>query len=825
MNTLDLSGTWQLRWYDGQRGQNRTAAERDLTDPAQYMPAEVPGEIHLDLMREGILADTNDGANVLAARWVEEFLWTYRREFEAPEGLGEAPAWLVFERLFLAARIVLNGQEIAAHCNAFRPLRVDVTGKLRPGKNVLVVHIESGLYWAADKPASAYAYHIDSLLQRRSWLRAPQCQFGWDWSPRLMNVGISGSVVLEWTAAPVRVDAFVPLAELSDDLTTGRLTARVFLEALTATEVEVEASIPELGASSTVTHKLEPGEARIDVSLEGLTPELWWPIGHGEPKRYEVTAKVCAGGAVSHLSAKVGFRHVLWDQSPHPKQGRYFRLIVNGRPIFCRGANFVPADAIFARIDGARYETLTERALEANFNFLRVWGGGLYEDEAFYELCDAKGILVWQEFIYACAKYPMTDESFHEEAKREATYQVRRLARRPSLVAWCGNNEMEEGNWHWGFDKGTVHPDYAFFHLTLRRLMAAEDPTRYYQPSSPISPDFQDPHLDHMGDQHPWTVSFFDTDTRKYRDMECRFPNEGGVMGPTSVPTLRRCLDGGQIGGHAWKVHDNSIATWREPSVIDDATMRFFRKDMREMSIEEYVYWAGLVQAEGLKEYIDSFRRRMFDTACAIFWMFNDTWPAARSWTIVDYDLRRTASFSSVRDALSPVRLVLAVEGERVVVFGVNDTLEPVQGALEFGVVGLDGSTGATHRTVATLGPNASSPVGEFALSEWTDPTAQIAIATLSSSQGTLRNRLILPMWHEMQWAEPAVQVSRVPGGHELLSSAFVPGVCVGLGAERAEYPAFFDLYPGVPVFVAEGAPIVVGHMSGTGVGLAVIRE
>jgi beta-mannosidase len=214
---------------------------------------------------------------------------------------------------------------------------------------------------------------------------------------------------------------------------------------------------------------------------------------------------------IGEHTRKIGFRHVRINQDKHPESGNHFVLEVNGKPIFAKGGNFVPADTIFTKIDRARYETLIDRALEANFNLLRVWGGGLYEKDDFYEVCDEKGILVWQEFIFACAKYPTTDEKFLADIKREATHQIRRLAHHPSLVIWCGNNEMEWGCYSWGYEKGVAHPDYALFHLALPMILKQEDPTRYYQPSSPFSPDHEPPNRDDMGDQHPWSVGMFNT--------------------------------------------------------------------------------------------------------------------------------------------------------------------------------------------------------------------------------------------------------------------------------------------------------------------------
>jgi len=510
MNTIDLNGNWLVRWYDGQRGMDRYAAEAaGEPDLGRYLEARVPGEIHLDLMRHGIIPDTNKAGQVLAARWVEECFWTYRRVFSVPqEALASgARAWLHFGRIDTVARIMLNGVEVGRHGNSFRPCRVEVTGKLKSGDNVLAVHVESGLFDTADKPAQGYVHLEDGFLNKRHWQRKPQCQLGWDWAPRLSNVGLGGNVSLEWTTESVRVDQFVPLASLDAGLKRGQVDARLFVDGLSTGERRgtLTIEIPELKLSTRKEVVVAPGSNRLETVLEVPSPELWWPIGHGAARLYTVRAVLtCEGAAPITSQARIGFRHVLWDQSVHPQRGSYFKLIVNGRPIFCKGGNFVPADTILARIDAERYRVLVDLAIESNFNFLRVWGGGVYEDDAFYDLCDERGVLVWQEFIYACSRYPMLDEAFHEEAKREAVYQVRRLGCRASLVAWCGNNEMEEGNWHWGFDKKVVHPDYAFFHLTLRRVLTAEDPTRYYQPSSPMSPLGIDPRDPHVGDQHPW---------------------------------------------------------------------------------------------------------------------------------------------------------------------------------------------------------------------------------------------------------------------------------------------------------------------------------
>jgi beta-mannosidase len=389
---MSLDGSWALRGSDGQRGRVEYA-RREPVDGDRVIVAQVPGEVHWDLWRAGVIADPYVGTNCLSARWVEEFLWTYRREFEAPAeavagggrgGAGGAVrAWLVFEGLDLNATILLNGEEVGRHHNAFYPCRVEVTGKLRAGTNTLMVDLDSGVWAAADKPARGWEHWPDQAINKRHWLRKPQFQFGWDWSQRLINVGIFKSVRLEWSDAPARVDQVTALAEVSGDLRRGWVRVRMFVEGLGRDVRDGRMKI-ELGKAGTgqdvagqeVAVQVGPGANVLEATIEVENPQLWWPIGQGPQTRHVVRAELeIEGRSIGVREMRVGFRHVRVDQSAHPGGGRFFTLEINGRKIFARGGNFVPADMILARIDRARYEKLIELAVEENFNFLRVWGG------------------------------------------------------------------------------------------------------------------------------------------------------------------------------------------------------------------------------------------------------------------------------------------------------------------------------------------------------------------------------------------------------------------------------------------------------------------
>jgi beta-mannosidase len=802
---IDLNGTWKLRWTDHQRGDKTDRLRQPGPDMSRALDARVPGSVHLDLKRAGLLREPTDGLHFLDARWVEETVWHYYRVFRAPSLKSGQKAWLVFETLDLAAVLYLNGREIGRHANAFYPCRIDVTDVLRKGDNELLVAVEAGLYQAADKPLANFS-GPDSTLSRRHWLRTLQSSFGWDWALRLGNVGIRGRVALE-IASGLRADAPSMAASLSDDLQTGTVTIRLPVQGLAARPLRGEwtAWIEGTRTRATVPVTIQPGPQLLETRLLLLNPVLWWPAGHGSARRYTVKMVLRAGGKIQATATrKVGFRHVRVNQDPHPVRGRYFRIEINGKPIFVKGGNWVPADPIPVRITQKRVATLVALAREAGFNLLRIWGGGLYESDALYDLCDSQGVLLWQEFIFACSRYPGTDEAFTQDVRREAVHQVRRLAHHPALVVWCGNNEIEQGYYSWGYDRGQVMPCHALFHNLLPRIVREEDGTRFYLPSSPYSPDHEPPNADHVGDQHPWSIGFSNTDFRGYREMICRFPNEGGILGPTALPTIRACLPAGQRkpGSFAWEQHDNSVASWTEKSHPDLMLDQWLGLTLDTLSIEDYAYAGGILQGEGLSEYIRNFRRRMFSSAAAVFWMYNDCWPMVRSWTLVDYYLRRTPSFHPVRRAFAPLAVFLAREEGVIRVFGVNEGAA-WSGRLRAGIFALKGGYPLDlHRTVR-LPANASTLLVEFPESELLDrgERAHGAFARLEAEDGSEagQDRLFLPFFKEMRWPAARIAVRRRAGTAVFTSSAFAWRVCLDLDGEKSFPDNFFDLLPGIP--------------------------
>ncbi len=822
--SLSLNGTWGLTWTEGAPLMHSNYFLGEHCEGRDLLPAAVPAPIHQVLMDCGLLEDPNLGLNSLNARWVEEQFWTYRYEFTAPEKTLSAPAWLVFERLEMMATVWLNGEEVGKHANVHRPARFNVTGKLRPGSNLLVVQLTTGMHEVCDLPVRDYMPDEISLLTRRPWLRKPQYQCGWDWNCRLMNVGILGDVRLEWSTVP-RVDQVTVFAVPSEDLSTAAFHVRVTVDNPGDAEVSgtLTARLSGAGQEVSVPVTLPPGESRPEAILEIAQPQLWWPVGQGEPFLYTVEVSLEAGGDTQTALRRTGVRRVEMDQSPHPETGRYCTLKINNRPIFCKGGNWAPADLLYSRVEPERYRQLAELALEANFNFMRVWGGGTFE-APLLEVCDELGLLVWHDLLFACSKYPGDDPDFAAEVRREVTWGVRELAHHPSLVVWCGNNEIEWGDWAWGYDdQRRTHPHYAMFHHDIPLIVRREDPSTLHWLSSPSSPDYAHPNDPTVGDQHPWGVSMNPggADWWDYRTYVDRFPNEGGVMGASSPATLRQFLptDQQRPFSAAWVHHDNPFAAQdREPGTLGRAykTLDLWAgRNAREMSLDDYAFLSGLLQGEGLAEYISNYRRRMFSSACACFWSYNDSWPVTNGWTIVDYYLRRKLSFYPVRRAFQPLAVVLAEEHGRVRVFGVNDTPQDWSGDLRYGLFLTTGGMPRDECRAVTLAANASTLLAEFPRSEWEElgTTRSGAFAVLTQA-GTLvaQHRLFVERFKDLEIAPPQVETSVAGGLAVFRSEVFVWGVCLDVDGETPLADNCFDLLPGIayPVPWSAAQPPVI---------------
>jgi beta-mannosidase len=829
--SISLNGTWDL-CHNDDFPQFLTAENL----PGRHaFKARVPAPIHEVLMEAGHLDDPRVGLNSLRARWVEEVYWAYRRTFPAPEGWdGEMPAWLVFQRLEMNAVIYLNGVEVGRHANAHRPARFDVTRVLRAdGDNTLVVLIDAGLFDVSEKPGVEYRDSPQARLTKIHWQRRGQWQRGWDWQQRLLNVGILGDVRLEWSDHPIALQ-WQAYATLRDDLKTATITVKVsilnptgspFLGSL-ALLVGEKAFLPHetmVGTLNELGHEnidMAPGESIHCVQASIDSPQLWWPIGHGEQWRYPIDVRLRFDydpyvSDEQAFTTMLGVRKVEVDQSPHPVQGRYFILKINNRPIFCKGGNWVPADMLHSTVTPERYRELVDLAIGANFNLLRIWGGGIFADPAFLDYCDERGVLVWHDLLFACSKYPGDYPEFAAEVRREVTWAVREMAHHASLVVWCGNNEIEEGDWNWGYDhRYRTHPHYAMFHHDLPQIVTHEDPSKFYWISSPYSPDYKSPTDPTVGDQHPWRVSLQmagGADWWVYRNFVDRFPNEGGVLGCSTPATLKQFLPEKEqyVLSPSWEHHDNPFAINDiTPGTLGHAyqTVTLWTGlDPFTLDMERYAYVSGLLQAEGITEYIHNYRHRMFSSASAVFWMYNDSWPATHSWTIVDYYRRKRLPYHPVRRAFDPVTVVCAQDEDGVGYWCINESAEPWRGRLYYGTFAVDGGLVETDEFDCELPPNAAVSLGNgWSADVFSGEKAFTygAFAVLYDTDGNIvaQHRAFFARFGEMKIIrDPAIEMSVDNGVLTLKSDAFCWGVCLDENGDTPVPDNLFDLLPGIP--------------------------
>ncbi|HEX8189185.1 MAG TPA: glycoside hydrolase family 2 TIM barrel-domain containing protein, partial [Pyrinomonadaceae bacterium] len=419
----------------------------------EWRKANVPGSVHTDLLANGLIEDPFYRDHEPKLQWVGRADWEYRTTFDAPAALvARRNVELVFEGLDTYAAVFLNDRRLLEADNMFRTWRVDAKPALKAGPNTLRIVFRSPINEVLPR-MKALGYELpasnDQGEKTSPHTRKAPYQYGWDWGPRFVTCGVWKPARLEaWDDARL---ATLHVLQNSLGKDAAHLTAEVEVESTGSSDAVVVVEDPsDRRVSARQTVKLSPGTNRFALKLSVPNPQLWWPAGLGPQKLYTLRARLTSGGRVSdELSTRVGLRTLELRQRPDAA-GKSFTFVVNGVPVFARGANWIPADSFPERVTRARYRHLLESARDANMNMLRVWGGGYYEMDDFYELCDELGIMVWQDFMFACSMYP-GDEKFLESVRAEATDNVRRLRNHPSVVIWVGNNEVETAWHHWGW--------------------------------------------------------------------------------------------------------------------------------------------------------------------------------------------------------------------------------------------------------------------------------------------------------------------------------------------------------------------------------------
>jgi beta-mannosidase len=699
-------------------------------------PAQVPGTVHTDLLANDLIPDPFWRDNEMKLQWIGEEDWVYRSTFRGSSEILEAEeAELVFHGLDTFARVFLNGQPILEADNMFRTWRVDVTRLLRSGDNELEVRFSSPLPQAL----SAYEslpYHMPAGNDRgnppsRVFVRKAAYHYGWDWGPRFVTSGIWRTIELKgWRGARI-TDLHIGTDTITSQMAL--LTAQLVIEA-TRAEVERRAaggavpvrlalSSPD-GAFEPVEYEtiLEPGLNEISLPLGIPNPELWWPNGLGEAHLYTIQASLDAGLRVDTVSARVGIRDIRLITEPD-SLGESFYFQVNGIPVFMKGANYIPLDHFTPRVTEDQYRALFRDVVDANMNMIRIWGGGIYEEDLFYDLADEEGILIWQDFMFANGMYP-GDSAFLANVREEARDQVRRLRNHPSLALWCGNNEMDEG-WHrWGWaraydtpqDSAAVREAYLnLFHEILPGIVEDEDPWRRYWPSSP-SLGWGDPESLNRGDSHYWGIWHGREPFIVFTEKLPRFSSEYGFQAFPPMATVEAFTD------PADRSLSNPILLVHQKHPIgNELILEYMERDYPVPgTFQDFVYVSQLLQARGMSMAFEAHRRAQPRTMGTLYWQLNDTWPVV-SWSSRDYFGRWKALHYAARKAFAPLLLSPERVGDTLTVWGVWEGREPLQGTLQLKLLDFRGTTLWEAPVPASLAPGTSRPLWSGSVEELLD--------------------------------------------------------------------------------------------------------
>ena len=881
MLSLPLDGRWEVRPEGldciGERGCADVAAKVE-----GWLPAEVPGEVHLDLIRAGQMPEPSVGTNAPQCRWPETKSWWYRTSFEADaELLASERQQLVFEGLDLYTQVFLNGRLVGEAANAFVPAVLDAKPFLAKGRNELVLRLTAGSELAEDdtppgqgqperRPSAAADGSIPNPAREgdpyghrmwagRKWLRKPQFSYGWDWVDALPNIGIWRGVRLEGHSHAVlddlRLDTVVHGSQVYLELEAIVENLHPWSDRQCALSLEVRG--PDGGAVLTRRYELgaQPGRTPVRDLLEVPDPQLWWPNGMGAQPLYTVQARLAAGdGQVcDERGMRIGLRTIELDRSPL-SEGSRFVFRVNGQEVFCRGGNIGPQDMILARVSDVKYEALVAEARNAHMNMIRINGCSVFERPAFYEACDRMGIMVWHDFMLTCTTYPEERAAFTTAVCAEVEAAVRMLRHHPSIALWCGNNECT-----WGFAEGW-NPDRTqplelggegLYNRHFPDICRRVDPHRPYWPGSPCGGDSPGDEL--AGDCHWWQPFFMSPEMQRrirhetFDECRARFVSEYGVIGPCHPDSIEEylALEDRRPGSSAWRVHTNSFEQATVPAAI-----RFHYADPETLSVPEYVAYGQMFQALIHGHAMEALRFRKQDPVddCqgALIWSYSDCW-GETGWSILDYYLRRKASYYWFRRACAPLKVIVRRRGpchaerseasqplgrrdrqrpfaaaqgdttggreDRLVTRVVNDTLTAASVHVDVGWWRLDGSAREVDTYPVEVAANAMTEVTSAPLDPAAhDPRHWLYAAVLRTADGRAADQSLwlLAPHRELGLAPPDIRVESAGGEWLKVSSpVYCHAVHVEDHGRELLSDNWFDLLPAVPVPVrrCSGSP------------------
>lgn len=681
----------------------------------EFLPAKIPGTVHTDLFSNNKIPDPFFGDNEKKLQWIENENWIYKTTFYiADDEFRHKNINLIFNGLDTYADVFLNGKKILSADNMFRTWKTDVKDELKTGKNELSV-----IFYSASKKGKEFAAKLPYKLpeNERVFVRKAQHHFGWDWGPRFVTAGIWKPVSLEmWD------DVKIENVKFTQNISKNKAEINFITEIETESPGVYKFKINEEIKSVT----LKKGSNIIQNKFTIQSPKLWFPNGFGEPHLYpfqisllknteNLSSKNSTKGLklVDSKKINIGLRNIEHVQEPD-QFGKSFYFKVNGVPVYAKGANVIPPHAFLPSAKKNIYKTWMEEAKFANMNMLRVWGGGTYLDDEFYDEADKNGILVWQDFMFACAMYP-GDEAFLENVKQEVTDQVNRLQNHASLAIWCGNNENDEG-WHnWGWqkqlnytkqDSTKVWNDYVklFRELIPKTLDSVSSQKTPYWQSSPSNGWGRDIAYKE-GDVHYWGVWWGKEPFEKYREKTGRFVSEYGFQGMPPMETFRKFADPEDLN-----LNSVAVKNHQKHATGYETITEYMARDYKvPQKFEDFAYVSQLLQAHGMQIAVHAHRQKKPYNMGTLYWQLNDAWPVI-SWSSVDFYGKRKASHYQFRRSFEPVFVSVEETAESYNIWVNNDSNEDYGNSLDFELVDFYGKS-LYAASIASYTPKLSNEI------------------------------------------------------------------------------------------------------------------
>lgn len=762
-----------------------------------WLPAKIPGTVHLDLMNNKVIPDPFKDENEKKVQWVENEDWDYQTNFEISfKEFNYDNIDLVFNGLDTFSEIYLNGKLLRKTDNMFRTWEIPVKEYLKQGTNLLQVKFKSAV-----NEGKELAKKVPFTMPEspRSFVRKAQYQFGWDWGPRLVTAGIWKDVKLEfWGNAKIK-NVQVQQKSLSDTEAEVSFNMSIF--------AEEEGEYFTWFNLNRGMHKfhLNKGLNTIILPYKIKDPKRWQPNGRGNPHRYgtKITLYKKGGRIIRDINVTYGLRDIELIQEKDEK-GKSFYFKVNGNPLYIKGTNWIPADSFSPRITKEKYQKLIKAAKDANMNMIRIWGGGIYEDEEFYKACDENGILVWQDFMFAGSFYP-ADNEFLDNVKEEIKDQVNRLQNHPSIALWCGNNEIDEAIVNWGYQKQfkyskedslQVWKDYKkLFHEvipnTLKQSLTS-DKNLYW----PSSPSIGWGHKESLteGDSHYWGVWWGEQPFEIYNEKTGRFMSEYGFQGMPTLATTKSMFSGVSdldLQNPTIKAHEKHARGWE---IIN----KYMERDYKiPTGFVKYNYVSQLLQAKGMQIAIEAHRRAKPYNMGTLYWQLNDCWPVV-SWSSIDYLGNWKAFHYQTKRSFEPVLVSVAESNKSYEVYLISDLLKEIKADVKFELIDFDGKSLWKSNIVKNLKVDVSDKIFTINKVDWAKFDLSKAVLKISSdSENAKFEKLFFPERpKDLKLSKPNITIKKI-SPTEIEVSTDVLAKDIYLIGDAHFSDNFFDLLPG----------------------------